>query len=75
MKMLACFVQILLIMLFISGCARMSDKSTSVMLQHPETMDFVKCDVDQWGTKKSFAKNEQCIEEYKSQGYVIWAER
>lgn len=53
----------------------MSDKSTSVMLQHPETMDFVKCDVDQWGTKKSFAKNEQCIEEYKSQGYVIWAER
>lgn len=45
------------------------------MLQHPETMDFVKCEVDQWGTKKSFAKNEQCIEEYKRQGYVIWAER
>ena len=65
----------LFIILLISGCAKMSDESTSVMLQNPETMEFVKCDVDQWGTKKSFAENEQCIEGYKRQGYVIWSQR
>ena len=66
---------IVVLLVFASGCARMSDKSKSVMLQNPETMEFAKCTVDQWGTKASFAKNEQCVEEYKRQGYVIWAER
>jgi len=53
----------------------MSDEPTAVMLQHPETMEFVKCQVDQWGTKKSFVKNEECVKDYQSQGYVIWGER
>ena len=67
--------QTVLLLFLISACAGMSDKSTSVMLQNPETMDFVKCTVDQWGTNASYAKNEVCIEEYKRQGYVIWAQR
>lgn len=75
MKTFGLVVASLFLLLLISGCAKMSDESTSVMLQNPETMEFVKCDVNQWGTKKSFAENEQCIEDYKRQGYVIWAER
>lgn len=69
------FITGISVCLMTAGCASMSDESTTVMLQHPETMEFVKCDVDQWGTKVSFAKNEDCIEEYKRQGYIIWAER
>jgi len=75
MKTLSYFVLLAAVSFLLFGCARMSDESTSVMLQHPETMDFVKCDVDQWGTKKSFAKKDQCVQSYISQGYVIWAER
>lgn len=67
-------VLLLLTMFFVFGCAK-SDKSTSIMLQHPETMDFVKCDVDQWRTKSSYAKMDQCVESYRTKGYVIWAER
>lgn len=70
-----CITGIFLLLFLISGCAGMSGKSKSVMLQNPETMDFVKCTVDQWGTKASYAKNEACVEEYKRQGYIIWAER
>lgn len=70
-----CITGISLLLFLISGCVGMSEKSTSVMLKNTETMDFVKCNVDQWGTKASYAKNEECVEEYKRQGYVIWAQR
>lgn len=70
-----CIMGTSLLLFLISGCAGMSDKATSVLLQNPETMDFVKCTVDQWGTKASYKKNEACVEEYKRQGYVIWAQR
>ena len=70
------FITAIIALLFLgSGCASMSDESKSVMLQNPETMEFVKCTVDQWGTSASFARNAQCVEEYKRQGYVVWAER
>ena len=69
-------VSLAVVTLFLAcSCAKMSGESVSVMLQNPETMEFVKCDVDQWGTKKSYAKNEQCVKDYQNQGYVIWAER
>ena len=58
-----------------TGCARMSDEPTSVILQNPATMEFVHCDVGQWATKASFAKNEKCVEDYKRQGFVVWAKR
>jgi hypothetical protein len=60
---------------FIAGCAGMSYQPTSVIFQNPTTMEFVQCDVGQWGTKASYAKNEQCVEEYKRQGFVVWAKR
>lgn len=75
MKIGSCVMTGIAFCLFLGSCASMSDESTSVMLQNPETMEFVKCTVDQWGTKASFTKNEECIEEYKRQGYIIWAER
>lgn len=75
MKSLTLVASILVTLLLACSCAKMSDEPTAVMLQHPETMKFVKCEVDQWGTKKSYAKNEQCVEDYQSQGYVIWGER
>ncbi|TKB06053.1 hypothetical protein [Desulforhopalus sp. IMCC35007] len=60
---------------FSAGCARMSDKPTYVVLQNPVTMEFVHCEVGQWSTKSAFAKNEQCVEDYKRQGFVVWAKR
>lgn len=75
MKIWGCLIAGVSACLLTVGCARMSDEPKSVMLQNPATMEFVKCTVDQWGTKASFAKNAECIEEYKRQGYVVWAER
>lgn len=56
------------------GCAALTDKPSSVIMQNPETMEFVNCDVDEWGTSKSYARNEQCVEDYKKQGYIVWGE-
>ncbi|MBW1636732.1 MAG: hypothetical protein JRC87_06410 [Deltaproteobacteria bacterium] len=57
------------------GCASFGDKSKKVILQNPETMEFVDCKVDKWGTKKSFETNEECVKNYQAKGYVIWGER
>jgi len=57
------------------GCASLGDKSKKVILQNPETMEFVNCEVDKWGTRRSYATNEQCVKEYQAKGYVIWGER
>ena len=56
MRIWGYFITGISVCLLAVGCAKMSDESTSVMLQNPETMEFVKCNVDQWGTKASFAK-------------------
>ena len=61
--------------LLIGGCASFSDKSKNVILQNPETMEFVNCEVDKWGTKASYEANEQCVKEYQDKGYIIWGER
>lgn len=57
-----------------AGCGQHSGKSV-VIMQHPETMDFVDCKVDQWATFASYAKNAECVEDLKSKGYVVWGER
>ncbi len=57
------------------GCSLFIDKPLTVVLQHPETMDFVSCQVDGWETPYSYANNEQCVEGYKKQGYIVWGER
>ena len=59
----------------ISGCASFGDQPTTVILKHPETLDFVNCNVDKWGTTKSFSDNEKCVEQYKQKGYVVWGTR
>lgn len=57
-----------------AGCGQHSGKSV-VIMQNPETMDFVNCTVDHWATPVSYAKNAQCVEDLKSKGYVVWGER
>ena len=47
-----------------------------VILQDPKTMDFVECEVsDQFVTPASYTKNEECVDGYKKQGFVVWGER
>lgn len=56
------------------GCAGKSSPAKKVILQHPQTMEFAKCNVGQWGSESPFDSNEECIEDYKKQGYVVWGE-
>jgi hypothetical protein len=65
----------IILLVLTGGCASFSDKSTKVILQHSETMEFVSCKVDKWGTALSYERNEQCVEDYKKQGYIVWGER
>lgn len=63
------------LLLLCSGCASYSGKKM-VILQDPKTMDFVECEViDQFVTPASYTKNEECVEGYKKQGFVVWGER
>lgn len=64
------------LLLLCSACASYSGKSKMVILQDPKTMDFVECEVsDQFVTPASYTKNEECVEGYKKQGFVVWGER
>ena len=56
------------------GCASYSSKSV-VIMQHPETMEFVNCKVDGWATNGAYAENEKCVEDLKKKGYIVWGER
>lgn len=71
LRVLQCFV----LTLFVSGCAGLSNKPSSVILQNPETMEFVNCDVDGWGTAASYRRNQACVEGYRKEGYIVWGER
>lgn len=62
-------------MFFCGGCALFSDKPTTVILQNVETMEFVDCVVDHWGTAQSYQDNDTCVEGYKSKGFVVWGTR
>lgn len=63
------------VMLFFLGCSGKSTTPKKVIMQHPQTMEFQKCNVGQWGSESPFATNEECIEEYKKQGYIVWGEQ
>ncbi|MCP3887617.1 MAG: hypothetical protein GY702_01930 [Desulfobulbaceae bacterium] len=67
-------VLLIFLCLMVSGCTRFADRSSNVILQNPETMDFVNCKVDKWNSKKSYEANDKCVEDYKKQGYIIWGE-
>lgn len=59
----------------VSGCAALTDKPVTVILKNTETLEFVTCDVDHWNMPGSFKKNDDCVEEYKKKGYVVWGTR
>lgn len=58
----------------VGGCALYSGKPGTVMMQHPETMEFVTCKMDKWPTSASYAENEKCVEDLKQKGFVVWGE-
>jgi len=64
-----------ILLLNISGCAGFSDQSSRVVLKHPETMEFVYCEVGEWTTKEAYAEKDKCVADYEKQGYVVWGER
>lgn len=65
---------ILLLNVTLGGCASLGDKTSRVMLQNPATMEFVKCDVDEWGSSAAYERKDKCVKDYLDQGYVIWGE-
>ncbi len=67
-----CLVLSVVVLSFFSGCSYLHDDPRTVVLKHPVTLDFVDCKVDQWETSKSYKDNQQCIEDYKKKGYVVW---
>ena len=71
----AFLISLLVLTVLCCGCAKYYGKSKKVILQHPETLEFVDCQMDRWETAKSFAENDKCIEEYKKKGFVVWGER
>ena len=76
MKLLSFLANALLFSsLILSGCASSEKRPRTVVLKHPETQDFVNCNVDKWGTEESYQKNEECIKGYKEKGYEIWGTR
>lgn len=63
------------VVLLLSGCAGFSEQSRKVLLKHPETMEFVSCEVGEWATEAEYAKKNACVTDYEKQGYVVWGER
>jgi hypothetical protein len=62
--------------LLCGGCASTQGKPRLVVLQNPETAEFVDCKVsDGWDDSAAFAKNDECVAESKKKGFVVWAER
>jgi hypothetical protein len=69
------FLLCLPVSLCLAGCAAISSRPVTVILQHPQTMEFVNCDVDHWNMPASYDKNDKCVEEYKKKGFVVWGTR
>ncbi len=63
---------ICLVIFSLCGCAFTEGKPRKVILRHPVTYDYVDCNVDIWQTEKSYKKNDECVEHYKKQGFVVW---
>ena len=64
----------LFLLVLTGGCTSFSEKSSTVILQNPETMEFVNCKVGGWASSSSYTRNEQCVEDYKKQGYIVWGQ-
>lgn len=67
------FLPLWVVLLLCCGCASMQGKPRVVILQNPETMEFIDCKMsDEWATSASYAKNDECVTELKKKGFVVW---
>ena len=57
------------------SCIASKDTTELVIMQHPETMDFQDCRLADWGSDKAIRENEECVQRYQRQGYIIWGQR
>jgi len=55
-------------------CSCLAEKSEPkvVILKHPDTLDFQRCVVADWGSKQGYRDNEECIRQYRQRGYIVW---
>lgn len=72
---LPCLMFLAVILIFSGACSMYHGKPTKVILQNPETLEFVSCEVDEWETTRSFADNDKCIDAYKKKGFIVWGTR
>jgi hypothetical protein len=68
-------ITVVCIMMSLGGCASFSGKPETVILQNPQTMEFVNCDVSKWETEESYRANDQCVKDYEARGFVVWGKR
>jgi len=73
MKKCICIMGV--VFLICNGCATIYGKSKKVVLKHPETQEFVECNVSGKIKMPSEKQVEDpCIEKYKNQGFEVWGE-
>jgi hypothetical protein len=59
----------------LSSCASLKGEPRVYIMQNPETMEFKNCDVGLIGLDKHFKDNENCVEELKKEGWIVWGKR
>lgn len=62
------------VVLGVGGCAGHSGKSKRIVMQHPETMEFVNCKIEGWANAAAYAANEKCVDDLKQKGFIVWGE-
>ena len=63
------------LLLMLSACASFQGKAKTVILKHPDTLDFQSCQVEFWGLDSHYAANDACVQKYLQEGYQIWGQR
>ncbi len=58
----------------LSSCASIMGKPRVYIMQNPETMEFKNCDVGTIGLDKHFKDNEECMENLKKEGWIVWGQ-
>lgn len=62
----------ILVLLVVGGCAGKDKPPTRVVMQNPETAEFVNCDRKDIGPEKTYKNSEECIKHYEKEGYIVW---
>lgn len=61
-----------MILIAVGGCAGKDTPPKRVVMQNPETAEFVNCDRKDIGPEKTYKTSEDCIEHFKKEGYIVW---